>query len=182
MANINLLPWRAELRKQRQREFSVVIGLVALAAAGVVYAVNNYFDSAIQYQQHRNQFLQTEMKVLDDSIREIAKLRDTRSKLIERMRLIQDLQGDRPIIVHVFDQMVRAVPEDLYFTAASIQNTHVTIKGMAKSNNRVAALMRNFDQSDWFADPSLVRVQSRGEGANEFEISMTRVKPMAKEE
>lgn len=182
MANINLLPWRAERRQKRQQEFYGVIGLVVLVAGFIVFSVHGYYSDAIDNQNRRNSFITTETKVLDAKIAEISALRETRQQLIERMELIQALQGNRPIIVRVFDEMVRAVPEDLYFSAVTIKGTDVNIKGMAKSNNRVAALMRNFDQSDWFAEPSLVRVQAKGEGVNEFEITMKRVQPKTEEE
>lgn len=182
MANINLLPWRAERRQKRQQEFYGVIGLVVLVAGFIVFSVHGYYSDAIDNQNRRNSFITTETKVLDAKIAEISALRETRQQLIERMELIQALQGNRPIIVRVFDEMVRAVPEDLYFSAVTIKGTDVNIKGMAKSNNRVAALMRNFAQSDWFAEPSLVRVQAKGEGMNEFEITMKRVQPKTEEE
>lgn len=182
MANINLLPWRAERRQKRQQEFYGVIGLVVLLAGFILFSVNSYYSDAIDNQTRRNNFISTETKVLDAKIAEISALRETRQQLIERMELIQALQGNRPIIVRVFDEMVRAVPEDLYFSAVTVKGTDFNIKGVAKSNNRVAALMRNFDQSDWFAEPQLIRVQAKGEGVNEFEISMKRVQPKAAEE
>ncbi len=182
MAKINLLPWREARRKERQNQFYAVIGLVLAAAGLIVYLVNSDYEDNISSQRQRNNYIVKETKVLDAKIEEIRKLRETRQQLIERMELIQALQGNRPIIVRVFDEMVRAVPDDLYFTEVAIKNTDVNIKGMAKSNNRVAALMRNFDSSDWFADPALIRVQAKSEGVNEFEISMKRVQPKAAEE
>lgn len=182
MAKINLLPWREALRKERQNQFYAVIGLVLAAAGLIVYLVNTSYENNIYNQQQRNSYIVKETKVLDAKIEEIRKLRETRQQLIERMELIQALQGNRPIIVRVFDEMARAVPDDLYFTEVAIKDTAVSIKGIAKSNNRVAALMRNFDSSDWFADPALIRVQAKSEGVNEFEISMKRVQPKAAEE
>lgn len=182
MAKINLLPWREALRKERQNQFYGVIGVVVFAAAALVYLVNSGYESATQNQNQRNSFITRETKVLDARIEEIRELRDTRKKLIERMELIQALQGNRPIIVRIFDEMARAVPDDLYFTGVVIKGNDVSINGIAKSNNRVAALMRNFDHSDWFADPALIKVQAKGEGVNEFEISMKRVQPKADEE
>jgi len=182
MANINLLPWREALRKERQIQFYGVIGVVLFCAALIVYAFNTSIETGISDQRARNSFISREGKVLDAKIEEIKTLKETRQKLIERMELIQALQGNRPIIVRVFDEMARAVPEDLYFTSVAVKDSNVVIKGVAGSNNRVAALMRNFDQSDWFADPALIKVQSKGEGANEFEISMKRVQPKAEGE
>lgn len=182
MANINLLPWRAERRQKRQQEFYGVIGLVVLAAGFIVFSVNGYYSDAIDNQNRRNNFITTETKVLDAKIAEISALRETRQQLIERMELIQALQGNRPIIVRVFDEMVRAVPEDLYFSAVTVKGTDVNIKGVANSHNRVSSLMRNFAQSDWFDDPTLVFITGKGESVWDFEISMRRVQPKAEEE
>ena len=181
MAKINLLPWREARRKERQSQFYAVIGMVVLAAAAIVYLTNTSVEGSIDNQRARNSYIAQETKVLDARIEEIKALRETRQKLIERMELIQALQGNRPIIVRIFDEMARAVPDDLYFTSVAIKGTDVVVKGVAKSNNRVAALMRNFDQSEWFAEPTLIKVQSRAEGVNEFEISMKRVQPKAEE-
>ncbi|WP_430460408.1 PilN domain-containing protein [Thalassolituus sp. LLYu03] len=182
MAKINLLPWREALRKERQNQFYGVIGTVLVVAAAIVYVVNVSVEGAIDSQRLRNDFIVKETKVIDAKIDEIKALKETRQKLIERMELIQALQGNRPIIVRVFDEMARSVPDDLYFSSVSVKGTDVMIKGVAKSNNRVAALMRNFDQSDWFAEPALIKVQSKSEGVNEFEVSMKRVQPKAEEE
>lgn len=182
MANINLLPWRAQLRKQRQNEYVGVIGVVVLAAAAIVYSVSGYYTSAIAEQNQRNAFLTEENRLLDNKIKEIKELKATRQRLIERMRLIQELQGNRPVIVRVFDELVRTVPDDLYFNSVALQGVTIQLSGVAKSNSRVATLMRNLDQSDWFADPTLVKVHAKSEGVNEFALSMKRTEPERKGE
>jgi len=182
MTKINLLPWREERREERQKQFYMVLALVVAAAIGVGFLISNYYSDQISSQRLRNDFLTKEIRVLDAKIDEIKALRDTRKQLIERMELIQALQGNRPIIVRIFDELARSVPDDLYFTAVSVKGTVVTVKGIAKSNNRVSSLMRNFDQSPWFANPSSLKVQAKGEGVNEFEIVMTRVEPKSAEE
>jgi type IV pilus assembly protein PilN len=92
------------------------------------------------------------------------------------------LQGNRPVIVRLFDELARSVPEDLYYTSLSVVGSRVSVKGVAKSNNRVAALMRNFDESEWFADPALLGVKAVANGSNEFEVSVRRVEPQSSEE
>ncbi|MBQ0731918.1 MAG: PilN domain-containing protein, partial [Oleispira antarctica] len=174
---INLLPWREELRKERQQEFiSIVVG-VAIAAAALVWFVTDGIEGQYHAQKHRNAFVQKEMSVLSAQISEIKQLRDKREQLLERMKLIQDLQGNRPIIVRLFDEIARSIPDDLYFTSLDIKGTHVTVKGRAKSNNRVAALMRNFDESDWFDAPNLINVKAQKGGYNTFEVTMIQVDP-----
>jgi type IV pilus assembly protein PilN len=91
--------------------------------------------------------------------------------------LIQNLQGNRPIIVRLFDEVARSIPDDLYFVSLDIKGNQVSVKGRAKSNNRVAALMRNFDDSDWFDSPNLISVKAEKGGYNTFEVTMTQVNP-----
>ncbi|HCG79077.1 MULTISPECIES: PilN domain-containing protein [Thalassolituus] len=182
MANINLLPWREELREERNKNFYVVIGVVVAVAAACVFGVYRYYDAAAATQNSRNAFLRNQITAMDQKIVEIQELKETRAELVERMELIQRLQGDRPVIVRVFDEIVRSVPEDLYFRELEVEGNKVRISGIASTNNRVSALMRNFDQSEWFRDPSLIKVESKSPGVNEFEIVMTRINPRAEED
>ncbi len=182
MANINLLPWREERRKWRNQEYYKALGLVLIVACFVIYLVHDYFSGAVDEQLQRNAYIQKEMKVLDAKIEEIRKLRETREQLIERMELIQALQGNRPVIVRMFDELAKSVPDDLFFTSLSIEGQTVVVKGKAKANARVAALMRNFDSSQWFTDPELVSVRSVSEDVKEFEVRMQRVNPNQAEE
>ena len=177
MAKINLLPWREELRKERQQEFMGIVVAVAIAAAALVWFVNSNIESQYKAQKSRNAFVQKEMSVLSEQISEIQQLRDKREQLLERMKLIQNLQGNRPIIVRLFDEIARSMPDDLYFTSLDIKGTQVTVKGRAKSNNRVAALMRNFDDSDWFDAPNLISVKAEKDDYNTFEVTMVQVDP-----
>lgn len=180
MAKINLLPWREELRKERQQEFIGIVVAVALAAAVLVWFVTGQVESQYKSQKIRNAFIQQEMSVLTEQITEIQALRDKREQLLERMELIQNLQGNRPIIVRLFDEIARSIPDDLYFTSLDIKGDQVSVKGRAKSNNRVAALMRNFDESDWFDAPNLISVKAEKGGYNTFEVTMTQVDPKNK--
>ncbi len=177
MANINLLPWREALRKEKQQEFLTIVVGVAAVAAFIIYTIVGFYDSTLSSQNSRNSYLKKEITSLDAKIIEIRDLRDTRKQLVERMELIQDLQGNRPVIVRIFDEVARAVPEDLYFTALSVHGNEAKVAGVAKSNNRVAALMRNFDQSDWFTSPALVGVQAIEGGGNTYEVVMKRTEP-----
>jgi type IV pilus assembly protein PilN len=160
MAKINLLPWREELRKERQQEFLSITVAVALATAALVWFVTGSVEDQYQAQQSRNSFIEKEMSVLSEQISEIQQLRDK-----------------RPIIVRLFDEVARSIPDDLYFTSLDIKGTQVTVKGRAKSNNRVAALMRNFDDSDWFDAPNLVSVKAEKGDYNLFEVTMVQVNP-----
>lgn len=181
MPNINLLPWREELRKEKQQEYLVILAGVALFAFVIVYVVSMFYDGALANQNGRNRFLESETKLLERRIKEIRDLQDARAQLVDRMELIQSLQGKRPVIVRIFDEVARSVPEDLYFVSLSVSDEDLTARGIAKSNNRVAALMRNFDESDWFADPQLVGVQALDGGLNQFEVKVVRSEPDSKD-
>ena len=179
MAKINLLPWREELREQRQKEFIGIIAVVAMGAAALVWTMSGAVDNDLKQQKQRNAFVQREMSVLDERIAEIENLRSRKDQLLERMELIQNLQGNRPIIVRLFDEVARSVPDDLYFTSLEIEGNVATVKGRARSNNRVAALMRNFDESDWFTSPNLISVISDADEYNTFEVTMIQTDPKA---
>ncbi|WP_419811904.1 PilN domain-containing protein [Bacterioplanoides sp.] len=182
MANINLLPWREERREQRNKDYHTALVAVALCAGFLLYLVYGYYQDETAGQNARNAYLEKETEVLEAKIAEIRTLQDTRQDLIERMELIQALQGNRPVIVRVFDELARSVPDDLYFTNLVVKGEQVSVSGVAKSNNRVSAVMRNLDQSDWFTNPVLVKVEAQQlKAQNEFEITMVRVNPKQEE-
>ncbi len=104
MANINLLPWREELRQEKQRQFLSVLGLVAILAVVVSWSIYTYYENQLDNQRARNKYLESEIQKLDSKIKEIETLENERQQLVERMSLIQDLQKSRPQIVHVFDE------------------------------------------------------------------------------
>ncbi|GLS24499.1 PilN domain-containing protein [Marinibactrum halimedae] len=164
MANINLLPWRDELRAEKQKEFYTVLALVGAAAAVVVFmwlgAVNGQIDS----QRGRNALLNKEIAQLDKQVEEIKDIKKRREELLERMRIIQGLQGDRPQIVRVFDDLVRAIPDGVYFDQLNRDGSKISISGVAESNNRVSSLMRRLDDSDWFEKPNLLSVTKERPG------------------
>jgi len=182
MATINLLPWREELREERNKRFYVVIAAVVLVSAALGIFVSQIYSNAVSNQQSRNNYLTQESKSLDAKIAEIKELKETRSALIERMELIQALQGNRPVIVRIFDEIARSVPDELYFTKLEVKGERLIMEGVAASNKRISDLMRRFDQSEWFANPVLESVQSKGESTNEFKLVVNRVNPKANDE
>ncbi|MEW5248556.1 PilN domain-containing protein [Microbulbifer sp. 2201CG32-9] len=176
MATINLLPWRQEYRAQKQKEFQQVMVLVIIVAGLCTFLWMKTVDGRIENQNARNQLLQQEISALDKQVREIKDLKKRRQQLIDRMRVIQALQGNRPLAVRYFDEMVRAVPEGLWLTNLQRTGDTVLIAGVAESNNRVSSLMRNLDQSDWFESPNLTGVTAKpefGEQASAFQLTVT---------
>jgi type IV pilus assembly protein PilN len=180
MAKINLRPWREELRAEKQKQFVVMILGAAIIAGGLVFLWKTDMDSRIAYQQSRNAYIETATKKLDQQIKEIENLKRKRDELLARMQVIQDLQGKRPVIVRVFDELVRTLPDGLFYTDLKRTGERVDIVGMAESNSRVSTLMRQFEESDWFTNPNLSNVSaadSRRAGYSQFNLSVTQKTP-----
>ncbi|MFN3581847.1 MAG: PilN domain-containing protein [Pseudomonas sp.] len=183
MARINLLPWREQLREERKKEFLVTLGLIFFLAVVLIVLGDRYLNGKIEHQNARNSFLQSEITLLEARIKEIEQLQARRTQLLDRMKIIQDLQGNRPVIVRVFDEMARTLPDGVYFTSVSKSGPVVSIKGGAESNSRVSNLMRQMDASDWLASPNLTAVRAVTSGgvdqANEFQLSVRQTDPAA---
>jgi len=161
MANINLLPWREELRQEQTRQFATITGLSLALTAAVLLMVHTALNSQIEYQKYRNKILQDEITKLDASLKQIEMLEETKEQLLARMDVIQSLQQQRPQIVHLFDDFVRTVPEGIFLTKIKQQGESLTIQGVAESNGRVSAYMRNIDSSKWMATPKLKVIETR---------------------
>lgn len=181
MARINLLPWREQLREERKQRFLVALGGTLVIAAGLVFLGGQYFNGAIEQQDARNEFIKKEIAVLDARIKEIKELKERRQQLLERMKIIQDLQGNRPVIGRIFDQLVRTLPDGVYFTGLKRVDRTIEIAGAAESNNRVSSLMRNLDASEWLIAPNLTEVKAVTAGAvdqaNTFQLFVRQETP-----
>jgi type IV pilus assembly protein PilN len=181
MARINLLPWREQLREERKQRFLVTLAGSLIVAAGLVFVGDQYLNGAIDSQNARNNFVRKEIAVLDARIAEIRELKTRRQQLLERMKIIQDLQGNRPIIGRVFDQLTRTLPDGVYFTSVKMAGARITVNGAAESNNRVSELMRKMDASDWLTSPNLTQVKATTAGAldqaNTFLLTVTQTRP-----
>lgn len=173
MATINLLPWREERREELKKEFAVVIAVFAGIAVLIVLGWQTVLNSQLEHQEYRNKLLSRNIAELNDQVKEISSLQDKRQALISRMEVIQRLQGDRPAIVHIFDEIVRTLPDGVYYRKIDRRGSTMTFSGTAESNNRVSSLMRQLDASPWFASPNLKVVSANpkfGEQANNFEL------------
>lgn len=181
MARINLLPWREQRREERKQRFLVALGAVLVGAAALIFAGDQYLSAMIERQNARNEFVRKEIATLDARIKEINELKQRRQQLLERMKIIQDLQGNRPIIARIFDQLVRTLPDGVHFTELKMTERNIAISGAAESNNRVSALMRNLDASEWLEAPNLTEVKAVTAGAvdqaNVFQLSVQQTKP-----
>jgi type IV pilus assembly protein PilN len=181
MPRINLLPWRVELRQKRKKDFLVALAGSLVVAVGVVYLSKLTVQGWTRGQQARNQVLKTEIAALDKQIQEISGLEGQRDRLVARMQVITQLQRSRPEVVHLFDEIVNAIPEGVYLTEVVQQGTRIEVRGNAQSSTRVSALMRNIDDSDWLRQPGLEGVDfvTRGAERNaQFRVFAEQV-PMA---
>ena len=160
MPRINLLPWREDERKERKIAFTVALGVSTLAAAVVTFGVYLMFGSMIDGQERRNEQLRAEIKKLDQQIEEINNLETAKQKFIARMEIIEKLQRSRPEIVHVFDEIVRTLPDGVYLTGVKQTDKKFKFEGVAQSSTRVSSFMRNIDGSDWLRNPELEVVQT----------------------
>jgi len=155
MRKINLLPWREELRREAQRNFLIMLALAGLLAAGCVFAVNRYFEAQISNQNERNAFLRTEITKLDRKIARIEQLDETRSRLLERKRVIEDLQANRTLMVRLFDQLVRTVPTGIRLLNARQVGEQITLRGTSQSQARVSTYLRNIESAGVLHEPRL---------------------------
>ncbi|HIQ51698.1 MAG TPA: pilus assembly protein PilN [Pseudomonas pachastrellae] len=183
MARINLLPWREQLREERKKEFLTILALVVLFAGALVFLGDRYINGRIDHQNERNAFLKKEITLLDARIKEIEELQTRRAQLLDRMKIIEDLQGKRPIIVRVFDELARTLPDGVYFSELAMKGAELSVKGGAESNSRVSNLMRQMDGSDWLTAPNLTAVKAVTSGAldqaNVFELTVKQTAPRA---
>ena len=155
MPRINLLPWRAELRQKRKKEFMVALAGSLIVAVGVIYLSKLTVQGWTSAQQGRNEVLKAEIKSLDEQIAQISGLESQRDRLVARMQVITQLQRSRPEVVHLFDELVNAMPEGVHLTEVLQQGSRIQVKGNAQSSTRVSALMRNIDDSEWLKGPGL---------------------------
>ena len=161
MAHINLLPWREEQRQEQTRQFATVTVLSLILTGALMFLVHATFNGQIEHQKFRNKMLQDEINTLDASLKQIETLEDTKEQLLARMDVIQSLQQQRPQIVHLFDDFVRTVPEGIFLRDIKQEGTQLTIQGVAESNGRVSAYMRNIDASDWMSTPKLKVIETK---------------------
>lgn len=179
MTRINLLPWREARRKQRQQEFMAMLGAAVLMGALSVVGVHMFFAGQIEYQETRNQYLQEEINRLKRIEEEINQMTETKARLLSRLEIIQNLQRSRPVMVHIFDELVRRLPADIFLASFQTDGDSLTLKGTALSNSVVSLFMRELEQSDWFGEPTLSLIENKtinGVRASDFQLTVSRQK------
>ncbi|WMT03630.1 PilN domain-containing protein [Lysobacter yananisis] len=183
MARINLLPWRAERRKARQKEFGAMLGLSALAAAALSFLIVFYYSNEISGQEKRNSFLDGQIAEVDKKIAEIEELDKKKAKLLARKEVIEKLQSNRSQMVHLFDSLVRTIPDGAVLTAIKQDAETLTLEGRAQSNARVSTYMRNLEVSGWMSKPDLTIIEAKDGGGKglpyEFKLTVKLANPNA---
>jgi type IV pilus assembly protein PilN len=182
MARINLLPWRAERRKQRQKEFTLMLGVAALGAVLLAFGISYYYGLQIDGQNERNAFVEGEIKKVDAQIKEIEELEKTKGRLLARKEVIEKLQASRSQMVHLFDSLVRTIPDGVVLTSIKQDDQLLTLEGRSQSNARVSTYMRNLEGSGWMTNPELSIIEAKGEDKGlpyEFKLQVTLANPNA---
>lgn len=185
MSKINLLPWREARRKELQTQFIMSLGMVALLSAGLWGAVHFYHVQLIEVQNTRIAYIDEQIKVVDKKIEEIKQLEKEKERLLARMRAIEQLQGNRPLIVRLFDELVKSLPEGVTVQSIQQKGDKITINGLAQSNARVSSFMRQLESSPWLANPDLKVIQEAkvagDKPVNSFTLVFSQVIPKAAE-
>ena len=163
MAKINLLPWRAERRAQRQKEFYGMLGLAAVAGVLLSFLIWFYYGQQISGQQTRNQFLEQEIAKVKAQNEEIKTLGRQKDRLLARKKVIEQLQANRSQMVHLFDSLVRTIPDGVALSNIKQEGEILTLEGRAQSNARVSAYMRNLESSGWMTNPDLSIIEAKAE-------------------
>lgn len=182
MARINLLPWRAERRKARQKEFVSMLGLAALGGVLASFLIVSWYSARIGNQNGRNEYLRAEITKVDTQIKEIEELDKKKGKLLARKEVIEQLQANRSQMVHLFDSLVRTIPDGVTLTSIKQEGEILTLGGRSQSNARVSTYMRNLEGSGWMTGPDLNVIEAKAGNAGlpyEFNLKVKLANPNA---
>ena len=174
MAKINLLPWRTERRKLREREFYMMLGAAVVAGILAVLAWVYWMDARLENQDKRNALLTNEIKALDVKLTEIKTLEETRSRLLQRKQIIEQLQANRSQMVHLFDELVKTIPDGVRLNSMKQAGDTLTLTGVAQSNASVADYMKRLDASQWLKRTDLQQTEAKsGDRREPFAFGLT---------
>ncbi|MEJ5210439.1 MAG: PilN domain-containing protein [Burkholderiales bacterium] len=176
MIRINLLPHREARRKARQQQMIVISVGVAILGVLTVFAGSLVIGSLIERQEENNRYLKSEIAKLDKDIQEIKSLKEKTQLMLDRKKVVEELQAGRATAVRLLDQMVRQLPPGMYLKDIKQTGQKISIQGYTQSNARVSTLMRNLDASPWLENPQLVEIKAvtvNNVRANEFSLDVT---------
>lgn len=184
MIRINLLPHRELARAARRRQFNVLLGIAVAIGVVIVLLGHTFIATQQSTQEARNAFLDQEIAKLDSQISEIKKIREQTQALLERKQVVETLQSNRTEVVHLFDQMIRLLPEGLYLKSFKQVGNEVTLNGYTQSSARVSSLMRNLEDSPWFESTRLIEIKAATVNnlrANEFVLTVKQTRQQTDE-
>jgi type IV pilus assembly protein PilN len=183
MARINLLPWRAERRKQRQQEFLTMLGAAGAAGVLISFLIVMFYNGQIDGQKERNTYLTNQIAIVDKQIKEIEELDKKKDGLLRRKEVIENLQASRSQNVHLFDELVRTIPDGVRLASLNQNGDQLSLEGFAQSNARVSTYMRNLQASGWMTKPELKIIQAKGTDKGlpyQFDLTVTLQNPSDK--
>lgn len=155
MPYINLLPWRENARKEMQQQFLAILAGISAVVVFMVFLLNFYYSERLAGQQYRNDYLQSEISILNKRIREIRDLNDTKDNLNQRINLIEQLQSSRNLGTQILNEIAMIVPAGIYLTKIEKKDNVLLVAGRSESNNRLANMIRQIDQSPLLSDAVL---------------------------
>lgn len=176
MVRINLLPWREERRKHRQKEFLILLGAAAIGAVLLSFLIIVYYNAQISGQNERNAYMQQQIDSVQKQIEEIKLLDEKKARLLSRKQIIEELQSDRSQMVHLFDSLVRTIPDGVVLNSIKQSGDQLSLEGIAQSNSRVSTYLSNLESSGWMRSPDLAKIQAIPEPADpnlSFAFSLT---------
>lgn len=182
---VNLLPHREIKRAARRRQFNYLLLAALVLAVGIVGLGQAWISASLANQDERNSFLESEITKLDAQIKEIKKIKEETRTLLERKQVVETLQSNRTEVVHMFDEIIRVLPEGLYVKSVKQTGDVIELTGYTQSSARVSTLMRNLEDSPWFEQPTLIEIKAavvNNLRANEFNLTVKQTKQQAEGE
>ena len=180
MTTLNLLPWREALAEEQKKNFFVTVILSGILALLAILAIHMMLVKKINHQKFLNNILQQEIVMLDKKLEEIKGLKKEKKRLLNRIGIIQELQANRHLIVHLFDNIARSIPDGVYLTSLKRGGTKISIEGKAESNSRVSKFMRNLETSKWIKSPelNLIKAEKSEQILNGFKLEASQANPV----
>jgi type IV pilus assembly protein PilN len=185
MIRINLLPHREIKRAARRRQLAYLLAATLVIAVGVIGLGQAAISNRLAAQEERNIFLEQEIAKLDSQIKEIKKIKEETQALLERKQVVETLQSNRTEVVHLFDQVIRILPEGLYLKSVKQSGDQIELLGYTQSSARVSTLMRSLEESPWFEQATLVEIKAANVNnlrANEFNLKVKQSKQKSESE
>lgn len=160
MRGINLLPWREQYREEQKKKFISAIITSSLCALILIMIIHFNMTQKINAQIKINYYFNQQIQILDKKIERIKNLQEEKQKLINRMNLIYSLQIQRPLIVHLYEGIVKATPTGIYIKSIERKDHLIKITGQAQSNTEISLILRNIESYPWFGKPVLNEIKN----------------------